>query len=84
MEIPKPANATEARAWLLEMAVAAMLTGGISKQEAALIRTVGIRQHLPAADVDYVMNCARKEAFAQAKAELRTAKQEKKLGKSAS
>jgi predicted nucleic acid-binding Zn ribbon protein len=82
MDIPKPANATEARAWLLEMAVAAMLTGGISKQEAALIRTVGTRQGLVAADVNYVMNRARKEAFTQAKAELRTAKQERKLGKS--
>ena len=82
MDIAKPADTTEARAWLLEMAVAAMLTGGISKQEAALIRTVGTRQGLAAADVNYVMNCARKEAFTQAKAELRTAKQEKKLGKS--
>ena len=82
MDIAKPADSTEARAWLLEMAVAAMLTGGISKQEAALIRTVGTRQGLAAADVNYVMNCARKEAFTQAKAELRTAMQEKKLGKS--
>jgi hypothetical protein len=81
MEIPKPADSTEARAWLLEMAVAAMLTGGISKQEARLIRTVGTRQGLAVADVNYVMNCARKEAFTQAKDELRTARQEKKLGK---
>lgn len=84
MDIPKPADTTEARTWLLEMAVAAMLTGGISKQEAKLIRTVGTRIGLVPADVSYVMNCARKEAFTQAKAELRTAKQERALGKSKS
>ena len=82
MDIPKPADTTEARAWLLEMAVAAMLSGGISKQEANLIRTVGTRNGLAEADVNYVMKCARREAFQQAKVQLRTAKQEKALGKS--
>ena len=82
MDIPTPANATEARAWLLEIAVAAQITGGMSKQEAALIRTVGTSHGLAAADVDYVMKCARREAFERAKNEIRTAKQEKALGKS--
>lgn len=84
MEIPQPADTIEARAWLLEMATAAMLTGGISKPEGALLRTVGTRIGLVPADVSYVMNCARREAFAQTKVELRSAKQEKVLRKSES
>ena len=66
------------------MTTVAMLTGGISKQEAKLIRSVGTRSGLVPADVNYVMNCARREAFTQAKVELRSAKQEKALGKSKS
>ncbi|MEO6786259.1 MAG: TIM44-like domain-containing protein [Chthoniobacteraceae bacterium] len=81
VDIPAPADITEARAWLLEIAIAAMIAGGISKQEAALIRTTGTRNGLPPADVNYVMQCARREAFTRAKTELRTAKVERRTVK---
>ena len=74
MEIPQPSNTKQARAWLLEIAIAAHLTGGLSKQEAALISKVGTSHRLAAADVDYVLKSARREAYKQATAQLRTAK----------
>ena len=77
IEMANPANSTQARSWLLEIAIAAHLTGGLSKQEAALIQTVGKRHGLTVADVDYVLKCARREAFQQAKAQLAAAKQNK-------
>ena len=76
METSHPANATQARAWLLEIAIAAHLSGGLSKQEAKLIETVGKRQQLSNADVSYVLKCARREAFKQATGQLRLAKEE--------
>ncbi len=76
IEIPHPANPTQARAWLLETAVAAHLTGGLSKQEAALITKVGASHQLSAADVKYVLKSARREAYQQAKSHLNAAKQQ--------
>ena len=84
MEIPHPANATQARAWLLEIAIAAHLTGGLSKQEAKLIEAVGKRHQLTAADVNLVLKCARREAFKQATGHLKAARQESAKGQSAS
>ncbi|MEO6741043.1 MAG: hypothetical protein ABIP20_12375, partial [Chthoniobacteraceae bacterium] len=83
METPHPANTTLARAWLLEIAVAAHLTGGLSKQEAKLIEAVGKRHSLTAADVACVLKCARRDAFQQATAQLKTAEQQPAQGRSA-
>ena len=84
IEIPHPANIKQARAWLLEIAIAAHLTGGLSKQEAALITKVGTRHQLSSADVGYVLKSARREAYQQATARLRAAKREVAPGQSAS
>ncbi len=78
LDIAQPADPKEARAWLGEMTLAAMLTGGISKSEAALIRAVGTRHGLVSADVNYLMASARTKAFQQSKAQLRVAKREKR------
>jgi hypothetical protein len=50
MEIPHPANATQARAWLLEIAIAAHLTGGLSKQECGLRSEVRAPRGIRAGD----------------------------------
>ena len=76
MEIPHPANPTQARSWLLEIAIAAHLSGGLSTQEAALIKQVGKSHQLSAADVDYVLKCARRNAYKQATSALRAAKRD--------
>ena len=80
MEIPQPSNPKQARSWLLEIAIAAHLTGGLSKLEATLITKVGKSHQLTTADVDYVLKCARHEAYKQATSELRAAKRESAQG----
>jgi predicted nucleic acid-binding Zn ribbon protein len=75
VDIPQPANATQARTWLLDIAIAAHLTGGLSNAEAKLINAIGDRHGLAAADIAYVLKCARRDAFKIATGELRTANQ---------
>lgn len=78
MEIPEPQNAVEARAWVLDMAVAAMASGGISRGEAALLQKVGARYQLGKHDVQQLIARSHKEAYQTAKGELRTARREKR------
>jgi hypothetical protein len=79
MEIPTPQNSKEACAWLLEMAVAAMMTGGISKAEADLLMHVGTHHGLVAHDVHQLVARSRKVAYDAAKTTLRAAKREKRM-----
>ena len=79
IEIPVPQNSKEACAWLLEMAVAAMITGGLSKGEADLLMHVGTSHGLVAHDVNQLIARSRKVAYDSAKVTLRAAKREKRL-----
>lgn len=82
LEVPEPANPVETQAWITDMAVAAMATGGgISKAEQKLLVAVGARYGLAPVDVTQCINRARKDAYAIAKDEIRSARRERKAAK---
>ena len=77
LDLPEPANGTEAQAWIAQMAAAAHQTNGLSSAEAKLLRKAGLRLGLTAADVNHLLNRTRADAFASAREELRAARREK-------
>lgn len=77
LDLPEPANGTEAQTWIAQMAAAAHQTNGLSSAEAKLLRKAGLRLGLTAADVNHLLNRTRADAFASAREELRAARREK-------
>ncbi len=77
VDLPQPANGTEAQAWLAEMAAAAHHSSGLSSAETKLLHKAGTRLGLAAADVNHLLARARSEAVTTARDELRAARREK-------
>lgn len=71
MEVPEPQDSREARAWLQEMAGAAMASGGMSSAETALLQRVGARYGLGKFDMEQIIAGSRREAYQRAKKNLK-------------
>jgi uncharacterized tellurite resistance protein B-like protein len=71
LDVPEPADQTEARQHLMAMARAACADGKITRQESAILSTAGQRLGLSDSDVDRVVKQARKTLYQESKAQLK-------------
>jgi hypothetical protein len=74
LEVPQPADPTQARTWLKAMAATVQAGGTITPDGLALFRTLGSKVGMGDYDIKELIRQARAEQYAAASAALRSAK----------
>jgi hypothetical protein len=74
IQVPQPADRTQAEAWLLAMATTAQADGIITPDGFSLLRTLGDKVGLSDYDIKMLIKRSRTEQYAAASAALRSAK----------
>jgi tellurite resistance protein len=74
LEVPQPADRSQAEAWLLAMATLAQADGVITREEMALLQVLGKHVGLSDFDIKMLIKRARAEQYAAASAALRSAR----------
>jgi hypothetical protein len=72
VDAPQPADASEARAWLAELATVALADGRLTRPEYNLLKAVGVRAGFTEADIRLLLKRQRAQLYADAKSALRS------------